>query len=106
MNYDIRYSPQSRKDLDDILDFLVRTSDIDVAKRVISEIIEKIRSLSFMPGGYNFDERIERKLNKKYPTQAILCKKYIILFVVKEEIQEVYITHVISSKSDYLRLLK
>lgn len=106
MNYDIRYSPQSRKDLDDILDFLVTISDIDVAKRVISEIIEKIRSLSFMPGGYNFDERIERKLNKKYPTQAILCKKYIILFVVKEEIQEVYITHVISSKSDYLRLLK
>lgn len=106
MNYDIRYSPQSRKDLDNILDFLVTTSDIDVAKRVISEIIEKIRSLSFMPGGYNFDERIERKLNKKYPTQAILCKKYIILFVVKEEIQEVYITHVISSKSDYLRLLK
>ena len=106
MNYNIQYSPQSLKDLDDILDFLATASDIDVAKRVISEIIEKIESLSFMPGGYNFDERIERKLNKKYPTQAILCKKYIILFVVKEESQIVYITHVISSKSDYLRLLK
>lgn len=106
MDYKIQYSPQSREDLDNILDFLATNSDIDVAKRVVSEIIEKIESLSFMQRGYNFDERIERKLNKKYPTQAILCKKYIILFLVKEESQIVYITHVISSKSDYLRLLK
>ena len=106
MDYKIQYSPQSREDLDNILDFLANNSDIDVAKRIVSEIIEKIESLSFMPGGYNFDERIERKLNKKYPTQAILCKKYIILFMVKEESQIVYITNVISSKSDYLRLLK
>ena len=106
MDYEVQYSPQSLKDLDDIYEFLVKTSNVSVAKKVVSEIIAKIKSLSFMPGGYNFDERIGRKLNQKYTTQAILCKKYIILFMVKEKSQIVYITRVLSSRSDYLRLLK
>jgi len=106
MEYEVQYSNQSSYDLDAIFEFLENNSGTDVAKKIVDEIMDKADSLSFMPGGYNFDERIERKLNKEYPTQAILYKKYIILFMVKEESQIVYITHVISSKSDYLRLLK
>lgn len=106
MNYKVQYSKQSTSDLDSIFDFLANSSGVDVAKKIVTEIMDKADSLSFMPGGYNFDERIKRRLNKKYPTQAVLCKKYIILFVVEEENQIVYITHVLSSRSDYLRLLK
>jgi len=55
---------------------------------------------------YNFDERLKRRFNKDYPTQAVVYKKYIILFIVKEKEKIVYITNVISSRSDYLRLMK
>lgn len=106
VRYEVRYSNQSSNDLDAIFEFLENSSGVDVAKRIVSEIMDKADSLSFMPGGYNFDERIKRKLNNKYPTQAVMCGKYIILFVVEEENQIVQITHVLSSRSDYLRLLK
>ena len=62
MNYNVQYYPASHKDLDDILDFCNHFKDIDVAKRVISEIIEKMESLSFYARRYNFDERIEKKI--------------------------------------------
>ena len=68
--------------------------------------MDKADSLYFMPGGYNFDERLKRRFNKDYPTQAVVYKKYIILFIVKEKEKIVYITNVISSRSDYLRLMK
>lgn len=106
MEYEVQYSNQSSNDLDSIFEFLENSLDTDSAKKIVAEIMDKADSLSFMPGGYNFDERIKRRLNKNYLTQAVVFKKYIILFIVKEKEKIVYITNVISSKSDYLRLLK
>lgn len=106
MEYEVQYSNQSSNDLDAIFEFLENSLDTDVAKKIVDEIMDKADSLSFMPGGYNFDERLKRRLNKDYPTQAIVYKKYIILFIVKEKEKIVYVTNVISSRSDYLRLMK
>ena len=106
MEYEVQYSNQSSNDLDSIFEFLENSLDTDLAKKIVGEIMDKADSLSFMPGGYNFDERIKRRLNKDYPTQAVVFKKYIILFIVKEKEKTVYITNVISSRSDYLRMMK
>lgn len=106
MEYEVQYSNQSSNDLDSIFEFLENNSGTDVAKKIVAEIMDKADSLSFMPGGYNFDERLKGRLNEDYPTQAVVYKKYIILFIVKEKEKIVYITNVISSRSDYLRMLK
>ena len=59
-----------------------------------------------MPSGFDFDDRIGRKLHDKFKTEALISDDYLILFVVDEENKEVVITHFIPSKSDYMKLLK
>ena len=59
-----------------------------------------------MPSGFDFDDRIGRRLHDSFKTEAIISGDYLILFVVDEKNKEVIITHFISSKSNYMRLLK
>ena len=76
------------------------------SKNVVNKIRSKVNNLAFMPSGFDFDDRIGRRLHDSFKTEAIISGDYLILFVVDEKNKEVIITHFISSKSNYMRLLK
>lgn len=105
MDYKIKYAEGALKDLDKIYDFVSNVS-ISGAKNVVNKIRSKVNNLAFMPSGFDFDDRIGRRLHDSFKTEAIISGDYLILFVVDEKNKEVIITHFISSKSNYMRLLK
>lgn len=105
MDYDIRYAEEVFEELDQILDFVAKVSE-DGVKNILRRIRSKINSLKFLPGGFDFDARIGRKLHNVFKTEAIISDDYLILFVVDDGNKGVIITHIIPSKSDYMKLLK
>lgn len=105
MGYKIKYAKEALNELDEIFNFISNVS-VSGAKNVVNRIREKVNKLTFMPSGFDFDDRIGRRLHDKFKTEALVSDDYLILFVVDEENKEVIITHFIPSKSDYMRLLK
>lgn len=105
MDYKIKYAKEALDDLDRIFNFISNVSTSG-AKNVVNRIREKVNKLSFMPSGFNFDDRIGKRLHDEFKTEALISDDYLILFVVDEKQKEVIITHFIPSKSDYMRLLK
>lgn len=105
MAYEVKYAEGAVKDLDKIFDFVSNVS-VEAAKNLVGKIRSKVNNLSFMPSGFNFDDRLGQRLHDDFKTEAIIVGDYLILFVVNEEDKEVVVTHFISSKSDYMRLLK
>lgn len=105
MSYKIKYAKEALDELDNIFNFISNVS-LSGAKNVVSRIRSKVNQLSFMPSGFDFDDKISRKLHDKFKTQGLISDDYLILFVVDEKKKEVVVTHFIPSKSDYMRLLK
>lgn len=105
MDYKIKYAEGALMDLDKIYDFVSNVS-VASAKALVDKIRSKVNNLSFMPSGFNFDDRLGRRLHDDFRTEAIIVGDYLILFVVDEENKEVIVTHFISSKSNYMKLLK
>lgn len=105
MDYKIKYARAAVIELDDIFDFVSKVS-VSGAKNVINEIRQKINNLVFMPSGFDFDDRLGRRLHDKFKTEALVAGNYLILFVVDEEKKEVIVTHIIPSKSNYMKLLR
>jgi plasmid stabilization system protein ParE len=106
MVYEVRRASRVIEELDRVYDYISIKFSPEGAKRKIRRIREKMNQLRDMPGGFDFDDRLGKKLNPDFKTQALVCDDYLILFVVDEENQIVIVTHLIPSKSDYMRLLK
>lgn len=105
MDYKIKYTQNALGDLDTIFDFILNVS-LSGAKNKISKIRSKVNQLTFMPSGFSFDNHLGKKLNDEFKTEGLICDDYLILFVVDEDKKEVIVTHVISSKSNYMKVLK
>ncbi|MBP2621994.1 type II toxin-antitoxin system RelE/ParE family toxin [Streptococcus panodentis] len=106
MVYSIRYTARVVEELDRIYGYISTNFSIGGARRKISKIRAKINRLQHMPGGFDFDDRLGRKLNPNFKTQALVCDDYLILFLVDKKHQIVIVTHLIPSKSNYMKLLK
>lgn len=105
MDYNRKYAQEALKELDGIFEFISNVSRSG-ARNVINRIRSKVNQLAFMPSGFSFDNRIGRKLHDTFKTEALISDDYLILFVVDEKHKQVIVTHIIPSKSDYMRLLK
>lgn len=106
MAYEVRRAQRVIDELDRVYDYISTNLSVEGAKKKITKLRDKMNQLSFMPGGFDFDERIKRKLHPDFKTEALVCEDYLILFVIDEENQIVIVTHLVPSKSDYMRLLK
>ena len=102
MVYEVRRASRVLGELDRIYDYISTES----AKRKITRLREKMNQLRHMPGGFDFDDRLGKKLNPDFKTQALVCDDYLMLFVVDEKNQILIVTHLLPSKSDYMGLLK
>ena len=106
MVYEVRRASRVLGELDRIYDYISTNFSQESAKRKITRLREKMNQLKHMPGGFDFDDRLGKKLNPDFKTQALVCDDYLMLFVVDEKNQIFIVTHLLPSKSDYMRLLR
>ncbi len=78
------------------------------AKKVVDNIMQKISALEIFPEvGFDADERFGKTLDKRHKTRGLtIGKDYIALYFVNDEKKEVVITHIVSTRSDYVKLFK
>lgn len=78
------------------------------AKKVVDNIMQKISALEIFPEvGFDADERFGKTLDKRHKTRGLtIGKDYIALYFVNDEKKEVIITHIVSTRSDYVKLFK
>lgn len=106
MVYEVRRASRVLGELDRIYDDISTNFSQESDKRNIIRLREKMNQLRHMPVEFDFDDRLGKKLNPDFKTQVLVCDDYLILFVVDEKNQVVIVTHLLPSKSDYMRLLK
>lgn len=78
------------------------------AKKVVDNIMQKISALEIFPEvGFDADERFGKTFDKRHKTRGLtIGKDYIALYFVDDEKKEVIITHIVSTRSDYVKLFK
>ncbi len=78
------------------------------AKKVVDNIMQKISALEIFPEvGFDADERFGKALDKRHKTRGLtIGKDYIALYFVNDGKKEVIITHIVSTRSDYVKLFK
>lgn len=100
MGTKIKINPIAADDLKEIKDYIAEES-IDMAVKVVKEILEKIEGLSVFPEmGISLQKKI--KLKSKY--RYLICGQYLIFYIYKNEV--VYVQRVLHGKRDYIMLLK
>ncbi|MBF8970846.1 hypothetical protein I1A59_07715 [Streptococcus mitis] len=69
-------------------------------------IITKISALGIFPEvGFDADENFQKNLDKFHKTRGLtIGKEYIALYFVDDDKKNVVITHILSTRSDYLKL--
>ena len=88
---------------DYISDVLLNES---AAQRTVEKILMGFDRLTIFPeAGFNADQRYGKQINETFVTRAIIIDNYIALYFIDTENMEVVVTHLFSSKSDYIRLL-
>lgn len=94
--YSVILQPQFFEELDVILYFF---QDSHMSKRKIyTEVRNTVSSLSIFPERYS-------KINDKFNTKNVRklpINKYVVIYEVDNEKDEVYILHIFSQKQDYL----
>lgn len=70
--------------------------------------MEKISALEIFPEvGFDADERFGKALDKRHKTRGLTIEKdYIALYFVDYDKKEVVITHIVSTRSDYVKLFE
>ncbi|MCH5192522.1 MAG: type II toxin-antitoxin system RelE/ParE family toxin [Oscillospiraceae bacterium] len=98
--YHVIVSDRAASELRNHVRFLARVSP-DAAKRLHKEIIDEIKTLSFMPERYPWviqDEIPKNKYRKK-----IVSKRYLLIFQIRDD--KVYIDYILDCRQDYTWLL-
>ena len=102
MVYEVRRAKRVIEELDRVYEYF----SPEGARKKIRRLRERLNQLKHMPVGFDFDNRLGKKLNPDFKTQALVCDDCLMLFVVDEKNQILIVTHLLPSKSDYMRLLK
>lgn len=106
-NYTLLLSDKSKQALDDIYNYISHVLlNEPAAKKTVSQIISGLDQLLLFPElGFNADERYGKQIHPDFTTRALVIGKYLAFYFVDEEKQTIFISHLFSNKSDYVRLL-
>lgn len=109
MDYKIIYYTGALETLVEIKEYIINNFKSETsAKEVVDNIMQKISALEIFPEvGFDADERFGKTLDKRHKTRGLtIGKDYIALYFVNDEKKEVIITHIVSTRSDYVKLFK
>ncbi|CBZ47876.1 conserved hypothetical protein [Streptococcus gallolyticus subsp. gallolyticus ATCC BAA-2069] len=109
MDYKVSYNTGALEALVEIKEYIINNFKSETsAKKVVDNIMQKISALEIFPEvGFDADERFGKTLDKRHKTRGLtIGKDYIALYFVNDEKKEVIITHIVSTRSDYVKLFK
>ena len=109
MDYKVSYNTGALEALVEIKEYIINNFKSETsAKKVVGNIMQKISALEIFPEvGFDADERFGKALDKRHKTRGLtIGKDYIALYFVNDEKKEVIITHIVSTRSDYVKLFK
>lgn len=76
-------------------------------ENTVNNILYGLERLEIFPeGGFNADERVGEKIFPPYHTRGIVLGDYIAFYHVLEDRKAVFVSEIIHSKKDYIRLFK
>lgn len=107
MDYKIQYSDKALDTLVEIKKYIINNFHSEQsALKTINNIITKISALEIFPEvGFDVDEKFQKPLDKLHKTRGLtIGKEYIALYFVDDDKKNVVITHILSTRSDYLKL--
>lgn len=76
------------------------------ANKTVAKLYKGLGQLQLFPElGFNADERFGKQVNPHFVTRGLIIDDYIAFYYVNEAEKTVIVTHLFSSKSDYVKLL-
>lgn len=109
MAYKVRYYSSVLQTLEEIKRYIITQFGAkQSAQKKVQEIMTKLSALEIFPEvGFDADERFGKALDKRYKTRGLpIGKDYIALYFVNHDKKEVMVTHLLPTKSDYVKLFK
>ena len=108
MTYKVILSTEVSQAIDSIHDYITTVLlSPQSAKNTVAKILDGLKSLETFPeAGFDADEKIELKINSKYPTRGKIIGQYILLYFIDQTHRTVFLTHLFHTKSDYVTLLQ
>lgn len=106
--YHVTILPLVLQKISEIFEYIAEHFSEDYAKKRVDVIFNSLEGLSIFPkGGFNADEKFQKKIDKRYLTRGIPIKKdYIALYFIDETNKKVVVTHLLPAKSDYMKLFQ
>lgn len=106
MGYKVVLLERVRTKLLEIKGYISENYSEDSAKRKVDEILRGIQTLEVFPEiGLDAEVRLGKEIDPRHKTRLLTLKRdYIVLYYIDEG--NVYVTHLLPTKSDYLRLFE
>lgn len=106
--YQVTILPIVLQKINDTFDYLETNFSEEYAKNRVKLIFDALEDLAILPErGFNADDKFQKKIDNRYPTRGITIKKeYIALYFIDDMREEVVVTHLLPSRSDYIKLFK
>lgn len=100
--YEVKFSEECIEEMADIYKYISNNLKADIAaKRLMSEVTNRILDLAESPQLYSKIEKVD-KLKREY--RRIVVKNYVVLYTIDSEKRTVYISHMIYGRRNYLNL--
>ena len=107
-HYEVVIAPEVLDKIASIESYITEHFSITSSKRRIKAIFDAIQGLENYPEiGFDADDKVGWKIDDRYNTRGVVLKhQYLLLYAINTKDKIVYITHLFSTKEDYLDLLK
>lgn len=108
--YKVELAPEVFEQIQSIKNYITVVLQSPVnADRTVERIFDDLERLELFPKrGFDADEKVGVQLSKQVKSRGISISKgnYLAFYTIKEDEKLVYVTHLVSSKSDYAPLFK
>lgn len=106
--YQVIIAPDVLDKLEKIEKYIAQNFSLDSAKQRTIDIFDSFGGLELFPElGFDFDAKLGKPVDQRVKTRGIVLKqKYIALYYIEEQKRTVTITHLFSTREDYLKLFE
>lgn len=101
MKYEVKYSPQSQRDLDEIWDYIKEElGNPSAAERVVGSILDAVEQLEIFP---NSGKLLDNIAPVEHNYRFLICGNYLVFYRIYPN--EVFVDRILYGRRDYLRIL-
>lgn len=109
MEYRLIYHDSVLRTLEEIYTYILNTfQSEESAKKKVTDLYSKLEILKTFPeAGFCADEKFGKIIDNRHITRGVaLGRDYIALYFIDKENMTVFITHLLPTRTDYLKIFK